>query len=102
MDPEFVISEEAKPYFDCMMDFRRIETIGDGTRFFDVKRLGLEYSHIIGKSATVETLTWNDPRRAIEIPQEVQAAGVESSYAKVPAATAPAASKVSKSEVKSN
>lgn len=102
MDPEFIISEEAKPYFDCMMDFRRIETIGDGTRFFDVKRLGLEYSHTIGKSATVETLTWNDPRRAIEIPQEVQAAGVESSYAKVPAATAPAASKVSKSEVKSN
>lgn len=83
MSPDFVISDEVLPYFHCVMDLRRVETIGDGLRFFDLKRLGIEYSHIIGKEAKEIKLTWNDPRRAIEVPQEVLAAGMESSYAKM-------------------
>lgn len=79
MSPDFVIDPEVKPYFDCMMDFRRCETIFEGLRFFDLKRFGIEYSHVIGKDARKVTLTWNDPRRALEAPQEVLAAGFESS-----------------------
>lgn len=79
MSPDFVISDAVAVYFHCAMDLRRFETVGDGLRFFDLKRFGIEYSHSIGKSGEVRTLTWNDPRRAIEIPQEVISAGLEPS-----------------------
>ena len=46
-------------------------------RFFDIKRLGLEITHVIGKDARTETLGVFDPRKALQIPNEVIAAGLE-------------------------
>lgn len=76
MSADFIIPAEAVPYMNCLNYFRRWETQWDGLRFFDLKRWGIEYSHVMGADRKVYKLTWNDPRRAIEIPQEVIAAGL--------------------------
>ena len=79
MSSNFVIPQEVVPYMNAINDLRRFETAFDGLRFFDLKRFGIEYSHSIGNPAQVITLAWNDPRRALEVPLEVMAAGMESS-----------------------
>jgi len=76
ISPDFIVSTDQKALIDCVLHFRRIETVFDGLRWFDLKRYGIEISHAIGKSR-VETLTWDDDRRALQIPQEVIAAGME-------------------------
>lgn len=77
MSPEFVISDEQLPYIQCVLHFRRLENIFTGLRWFDLKRYGIEVTHKIGKTR-VETLTPLDGRRAIQLPAEVIAAGIES------------------------
>lgn len=74
---DYSLTDDIMPIIQCVQHYRRIETIHTGMRFFDLKRLGIEYSHIIGKDGIVETMTLNDPRRAIQIPTEVLAAGLE-------------------------
>lgn len=66
---------EMLPYLQCMLHFRRIETIFDGYRWFDIKRYGIELTHKIGKDR-VEKLSMDDPRKAFQIPAEVIAAGL--------------------------
>jgi len=79
MSPNFIVTDAQKPYIDCVLHFRRLETIFDGMRFFDIKRFGIEITHKIGKDR-VENLTWNDPRRAIQIPNEVISAGMTPNF----------------------
>lgn len=79
MSPDFIVTDAQKPYIDCVLHFRRLETIFDGMRFFDIKRYGIEITHKIGKDI-VEKLTWNDPRRAIQIPNEVISAGMSPNF----------------------
>jgi hypothetical protein len=73
---DFIVTENQKPLLDCILHFRRLETIFDGMRWFDIKRYGIEITRKIGKNR-VETLTWDDPRRALQIPQEVIQAGMD-------------------------
>lgn len=61
----------------CIQHFRRIETLETGMRWFDIKRLGLEYSHVVGKEKTVYHLSVEDPRKAVQIPADVVAAGFQ-------------------------
>lgn len=75
MSSDFVITPEQEPYVHCVLHFRRIETIFDGLRWFDIKRYGIEIEHKIGRER-VEKLVWNDSRRAIQLPQEVIASGM--------------------------
>ncbi|MDL2223088.1 RagB/SusD family nutrient uptake outer membrane protein [Bacteroidales bacterium OttesenSCG-928-M11] len=70
-------SGDREMLLQCALHFRRIETILSGLRWFDVKRYGIEVTHYIGKDR-VEVLTWDDPRRALQIPAEVIAAGMQS------------------------
>ena len=85
MDPKWVISEAAVPYMNCVNYWRRFETNFTGKRFFDLKRWGMEYEHVYGNNTRTgvqnDTLrmVWNDPRRALEIPQDAIAAGMEPS-----------------------
>lgn len=79
MSPSYVIPAEAVPYMNCLNDFRRFETAWDGLRFFDLKRWGVEYAHYYGPENETYFLAWNDPRRAIEIPQDALVAGLEPS-----------------------
>lgn len=75
MSPDFTITAEQEPYVHCLLHFRRIETVFDGLRWFDIKRYGIELQHKIGKDR-VENLSWDDKRRAIQLPQEVIASGM--------------------------
>lgn len=59
----------------CIQHFRRLETLEMGMRWFDIKRLGLEYSHVVGKDKEVYHLAVEDPRKAVQIPADVVAAG---------------------------
>jgi len=76
MSAGFVVTNAQKPFIHCVLHFRRIETMFDGYRWFDIKRYGIEIEHAIGRSQ-VEKLLYNDPRRAIQLPQEVISAGVD-------------------------
>lgn len=70
------LTDLQKAMVRCILHFRRIETIHDGLRWFDIKRYGIEIVHDIDKVGEV-TLTWNDPRRAIQLPQDVITSGIE-------------------------
>jgi len=72
----FQLTPAQIPYIQCVLHFRRIETIFDGYRWFDIKRYGIEIEHAIGKTGK-DKLTFNDPRRAIQIPAEVISAGID-------------------------
>lgn len=70
MCPTWKISDAQMPYIWCVLHLRRIETLHDGMRFFDIKRYGIEVKHEIGYPVETKHLVWNDDRRAIQLPQE--------------------------------
>lgn len=76
MSSSFVVTASQLPLINCVLHFRRIETMFDGYRWFDIKRYGIEIEHAIA-NASVDKLVYNDVRRAIQLPQEVISAGVE-------------------------
>ena len=82
---KYKLTEEMIPYMQCIQHYRRIETIHNGMRWFDIKRLGLSFTHKIGKSR-VERLYTMDPRYAIQIPSEVISAGFDVNPRYVPEA----------------
>lgn len=73
MSKEFVITDAQKPFIHCALHFRRIETLHDGLRWFDIKRYGIEITHQRG-TEPLRTLVWNDDRRAIQLPVDVRVA----------------------------
>ncbi|MDO4211099.1 MAG: RagB/SusD family nutrient uptake outer membrane protein [Bacteroidales bacterium] len=73
------VAPDEERFMNCINDYRRYETAFEGLRFFDLKRWGIPYTHEVGHEAEKFTLTWDDPRRAIEIPADVIAAGHEAS-----------------------
>lgn len=75
MSPKFNVTDEQKPFICCALHFRRLETLHDGLRWFDIKRYGIEITHQRG-TEPLRTLVWNDDRRAIQIPQDVRMAGM--------------------------
>lgn len=75
MCPTWVIDDNKLPYIWCVLHLRRIETLHDGMRWFDIKRYGIELTHEIGYPVVTKTLVWNDDRRAIQLPQEAVLAG---------------------------
>jgi starch-binding outer membrane protein, SusD/RagB family len=81
MSSSFVVTPEQEPIVQCILHFRRIETIFEGHRWFDIKRYGIEIKHYIGSNKE-DVLTWDDARRAIQIPQDVIAAGLTANPSK--------------------
>ena len=75
LSPEFTISANQKPFIYCALHFRRLETIHDGLRWFDLKRYGIEITHQRGTDP-LRRLAWNDDRRAFQLPQKVLIAGM--------------------------
>lgn len=76
MSTSFNITATQLPLIHCVLHFRRIETMFDGYRWFDIKRYGIEIERKIAGKGT-DILKYNDPRRAIQLPQEVISAGME-------------------------
>lgn len=69
----------------CLLLIRRLEFLHEGMRWFDIKRYGITiYRREINTSLNALTLTdemhARDPRQAIQLPFEVQSAGLEGNY----------------------
>jgi starch-binding outer membrane protein, SusD/RagB family len=60
-----------------VLDFKRVEFLYEGMRWFDIIRHDLPVVHTTIDKATVITIGPNDPRRILQIPQEAQSAGLE-------------------------
>ena len=73
----WIITPEIEPYIQCVLFYRRLETIHYGNRWFDLKRYGIEIEHVVGRAARREFLRWDDERRAFQIPIEVLSAEME-------------------------
>lgn len=71
-----VSSPDEIAMLQCIQHFRRIEMIHTGMRWFDIKRFGLEFDRKIGKDG-FDHLGIFDERKAIQIPAEIAAAGMQ-------------------------
>ena len=84
LHPKFDIGQEndmKECMLQCVLGFRRIETLQAGMRWYDVKRYGIEIVRRIINAAgepelRTDVLTQDDPRRAVQIPLKARAAGV--------------------------
>lgn len=85
LNPAFTIEAEKstqEAMLQCMLGFRRIETIHAGLRWFDIKRYGIEIPRrVMNAGGTPEEKTGflgkDDNRRALQIPLKVRQAGLE-------------------------
>ncbi len=90
LNPKFEIPSDryAEPMLQCVLQFKRIENICQGLRWFDIKRYGIEIwrrtlvpdaSNPFGYSPLRcdDVLKVDDPRRAVQIPQDVISAGLQ-------------------------
>ena len=73
---KYHVTAEILPILQCIQHFRRMETVHTGLRWFDIKRFGLSIDHYIGRYDKV-TLQSLDPRYALQIPNEIIAAGID-------------------------
>lgn len=73
----FTIEEgEQEQLAHCILHLRRIEGLHEGLRWHDIKRYGIEIGHPRDKQTT-DILTKDDPRRALQLPDDVIQAGLE-------------------------
>ena len=76
LHPKFVIENgEQHNFVNCILHLRRIETVHEGLRWFDIKRYGIEVTHNIS-GGNEDVLKVDDLRRAIQIPTDVIGAGL--------------------------
>ena len=73
------VPKEAVPYMNCINDFRRLETVFEGMRFFDIKRWGMDLTHTVGLDSSPFKTTATSKERAIEVPWEALSAGLATS-----------------------
>ena len=84
LHPSFTIDAERsqqETMLQCVLGFRRIETLHGGMRWFDIKRYGIEIPRRLlnesgQPSKITDLLTKDDERRAIQIPMKVIQAGL--------------------------
>lgn len=83
LNTSFTIEPKTQePLLQCVLQLRRLITLGEGLRMQDVKRYGIEVYRIrLNESQTVEAVTDQlrpgDPRYAVQIPSDVIAAGLQ-------------------------
>ena len=80
LSPDFTIDAgEQENFINCVLHMRRILTIHQGLRWFDVKRYGIKiYRRTVDKNPIIaqDSLMANDSRTAIQLPQNVINAGI--------------------------
>ena len=74
-------NDTCRNVLQCILHFRRIETMFEGMRWFDIKRYGITVHHAYRGPAeddpTHDYLLWNDKRRVLQLPNNVVTAGFE-------------------------
>ena len=84
LNPSFAIDKEGsvqESMLQCVLTFRRIESLSQGLRWYDIKRYGIEIPRrqldMNHKPAVcIDFLTKDDERRALQLPASVISAGV--------------------------
>ena len=71
-----VASGTQENLIQLILQLRRLSGLQEGLRWYDLKRYGIEFSHN-RDNATPVVLAKDDPRRAIQLPQDVINAGVQ-------------------------
>ena len=85
LNPAFQIDAEGsvqESMLQYVLHSRRIETMGFGIRWFDIKRYGIKIYRRVSDgdgviSSVTDSLEVNDLRRAVQIPLRVRDAGFE-------------------------
>ena len=85
LNPAFEIggdNSEKEAMIQCVLGFRRIETLLQGMRWFDIKRYGIEIERRVMNadgepSRKSDQLMKDDLRRAVQIPKKAVDAGME-------------------------
>lgn len=80
LNPDFTLEDgEQENFIQCILHMRRILTLHEGLRWFDIKRYGIEiYRRTVDgpKYILTDSLKKDDLRRAIQLPQDVIDAGL--------------------------
>ena len=90
ISPRFTIDAEGsvqESLLQCLLNFRRIETVHQGMRWMDIRRYNIEIPRrLIGAngkpSKNLDWLEKDDPRQVVQIPQSIREAGVAGNPAK--------------------
>ena len=90
ISPRFTIDAEGsvqESLLQCLLNFRRIETVHQGMRWMDIRRYNIEIPRrLIGAngkpSKNLDWLEKDDPRQTVQIPQSIREAGVAGNPAK--------------------
>ncbi len=81
LHPDFTVEPgEQENFIHAILHMRRILTLHEGLRWFDVKRYGITiYRRKVynGKITVLDEMKPDDPRRALQIPREVIQAGMQ-------------------------
>ena len=96
ISPRFTIDAEGsvqESLLQCLLNFRRIETVHQGLRWMDIRRYNIEIPRrLIGvngrPSKNLDWLEKDDPRQVVQIPQSIREAGVAGNPVKALAAGA--------------
>ncbi len=80
LDPDFTVAAgQQENFIHCILQLRRALTLHEGLRWFDIKRYGITvYRRVVHQNDYIitDSLTKNDPRRQIQLPQDVIEAGL--------------------------
>lgn len=74
--PFYALTDLQNSYIKAIAELRRRDFIHEGIRWFDIKRFNLEVKHEIYNGPS-NVLTKNDNRRALQIPLQASANGIE-------------------------
>ena len=96
ISPRFTIDVEGsvqESLLQCMLNFRRIETVHQGLRWMDIRRYNIVIPRrLIGvngrPSKNLDWLEKDDPRQVVQIPQSIRESGVAGNPVKALAAGA--------------
>lgn len=76
---EKVLADDDLAVLDCILHFRRIERLYEGDRWYDIKRYGITVYHYYRgpqeDEIHIDSLTWDDQRRVLQLPNNVIEAG---------------------------
>jgi len=68
--PHYSLTQDQKTWLKCIVNIRATEFVTEGQRWFDIKRMHMEIVHDRYNAGPV-TLTANDPRRVLSLPEDV-------------------------------
>ena len=71
INPYYLLSDDQLYVVKCVTDFRRVEFVHEGMRWFDIRRFRLEVDHQVVEEGEFEAskLLAEDPRKECQIPE---------------------------------